>query len=122
MYVEQLRNWFLANQLGLLIGAAVAAAIIGGLMVLRWVGRRAVAKDPERHHWRGVIGQALAKTTVIFMIVTASDSFSTYASLPPRLARLIDIAFIVAFALQGAIWARELFLGLIARRVVDAEG
>jgi small-conductance mechanosensitive channel len=90
--------------------------------VLRWLGRRAIEKDPERRHWRGVIGQALAKTTLAFMIVAAADSFSTYANLPHGLARVIDIAFVVAFALQGAIWARELFLGMIARRVVDAEG
>src|SRR4030095_12193569 len=122
MVPNQLREWFVANQLGLLIGASVGAAIIAALLVLRWLGRRALEKDPDRRHWRGVIGQALAKTTMAFMIVAAADSFSTYANLPPRLARVIDIAFIVAFALQGAIWARELFLGMIARRVVDAEG
>ena len=122
MVPNQLREWFVANQLGLLIGAAVAAAVIAALLVLRWLGQRALEKDPDRRHWRGVIGQALAKTTMAFMIVAATDSFSTYANLPPRLARVIDIAFIVAFALQGAIWARELFLGMIARRVVDAEG
>jgi small-conductance mechanosensitive channel len=122
MYLDQLRDWFVANQLGLLIGAVVAAAIIGALLVLRWLGRRAIEKDPERRHWRGVIGQALARTTLAFMIVAAADSFSTYANLPHGLARVIDIAFVVAFALQGAIWARELFLGLIARRVIDAEG
>src|SRR4051812_46280815 len=122
MYVAQLRDWFITNQLGLLIGAVVAAAIIGALLVLRWLGRRAIEKDPDRRHWRGVIGQALAKTTLAFMIVAAADSFSTYANLPHGLARVIDIAFVVAFALQGAIWARELFLGLIARRGIDAEG
>ena len=122
MYVAQLREWFVANQLGLLIGAAVAAAIITALLVLRWLGQRALIRDPDGRTWKSVIGRALAKTTVAFMVVAAADSFSTYANLPPRLARVIDIAFIVAFALQGAIWARELFLGMIARRVVDAEG
>jgi small-conductance mechanosensitive channel len=120
MSVDSLREWFVANQLGLLIGAAVAAAIIAGLLVIRWLGERARDKDPEGHSWKGVIGRSLAKTTLAFMIVAAADSFSTYADLPHRLARLIDIAWIVAFALQGAIWARELFLGMIARRVADA--
>src|SRR5688572_8763886 len=122
MYLAQLREWFIANQLGLLIGGAVAAAIIAALLVLRWVGQRALSRDREGRTWKSVIGRALAKTTVAFMVVAAADSFSTYANFPPRLARVIDIAFIVAFALQGAIWARELFLGMIARRVVDAEG
>jgi small-conductance mechanosensitive channel len=59
---------------------------------------------------------------LFFMAAAAADAFSTYADVPPRIARLIDIAFIVAFALQGAIWARELILGLISRRVADADG
>jgi small-conductance mechanosensitive channel len=122
MVLAQLRDWFIANQLGLLIGTIVAAAIVAALLVLRWVGQRTVGRDPEARTWKAVIGRALAKTTVAFMIVAAADSFSTYANLPPRLARVLDIAFIIAFALQGAIWARELFLGMIARRVVDAQG
>lgn len=122
MYLDDLRDWFLANQLGLLIGAIAAAAIVAVLLGIRWLGSRAAEKDPESRHWRGVIGRAFAKTTLAFMIVAAADSFSTYAGLPHRVARIIDIAFVVAFALQGAIWARELFLGMISRRVADADG
>jgi small-conductance mechanosensitive channel len=122
MAVDRLSEWFVANQLGLLIGAAAAAAVIAALFALRWLGRRSVERDPEGHTWKSVIGRALAKTTIAFIVVAAVDSFSTYASLPPRLARVIDIAFIIAFALQGAIWVRELVLGMIARRVADADG
>src|SRR5947208_2935870 len=120
MYLDRLRDWFVVNQLGLLIGALVAGAIIAGLLLLRGLGRRACERDPEGHTWKAVIGRALAKTTVAFMAFAATDSFSTYADLPHRLARVIDIAFIIAFALQGAVWARELFLGMIARRVAEA--
>ena len=38
---------------------------------------------------------------------------------PHKLARLIDIGFVIAFALQGAVWARELILGVIGRRVAE---
>ena len=31
--------------------------------------------------------------------------------------RLVDILFIIAFATQGAVWARELILGVIGHRV-----
>lgn len=122
MVLTQLRDWFVANQLGLLIGALVAAAIVGTLLLLRWLGERAADRDSEGRTWKSVIGRALARTTVAFMIVAAADSFSTYSSLPPRLARVIDIAFVIAFALQGAIWGRELILGMIGRRAADARG
>jgi len=55
-------------------------------------------------------------------VVAAADGFSTYAELPPHLGRLVDIAFIIAFALQGAVWARELILGMVSRRVAAADG
>ena len=122
MVLTQLRDWFLANQLGLLIGALVAAAIIGTLLLLRWLGERSVSRDPDGRKWKSIIARALAKTTVAFMIIAAADSFSTYSNLPPRLARVIDIAFVIAFALQGAIWGRELILGMIGRRAADAQG
>ncbi len=122
MYLNQLREWFVANQLGLLIGTAVAAAIIAALLALRWVGQRALSRDPEGRTWKSVIGRALSKTTLAFMVVAAADSFSTYANLPPRLARVVDIAFVIGFALQGAIWGRELILGMIGRRAAEADG
>jgi small-conductance mechanosensitive channel len=51
------------------------------------------------------------------MVVAAADVVATYADLPRRAAHLVDIAFTIAFAIQGAIWVRELILGLIARKV-----
>ncbi|MES2137444.1 MAG: mechanosensitive ion channel domain-containing protein [Pseudomonadota bacterium] len=122
MSIDRVRDWFAANHLGLLIGGAVATAIVAGLLLLRWIGSRSIERDPQHSTWRSVIGAALAKTNVLFMAAAAADAFSTYANLPPQLARVIHIGFIVAFALQGAIWARELFLGMISRRVADADG
>ena len=56
------------------------------------------------------------------MVFAAADTVATYAELPHRVAHLIDIGFIIAFALQGAIWGRELILGLIGRRVAEDSG
>jgi small-conductance mechanosensitive channel len=122
MSLDQLRDWFTANHLGLLIGGIVAALVIAGLLLLRWIGQRACERDPEHLTWRSVLGRAASRTTIVFVAVAATDVFSTYANFPHRLERLIDIAFIIAFALQGAIWTRELILGMISRRVGDADG
>jgi small-conductance mechanosensitive channel len=114
--------WFVQNQLGLLIGAAVAAAIVGALLLVRWLGERACERDLEGRTWKGVIGRALAKTTLAFMIIAAADGFATYADLPHKIARLIDILFVIGFALQGAIWGRELILGMIGHKVARENG
>ena len=114
-------DWLIANRDGVMLGAIVAAAIVALMLVARAVGQRMVARESqaERFGWRSVIGSVLAKTTIFFMIMAAIDVVATYAEPPARAQRLVDIGFIIAFALQGAIWARELVLGLIARRAGD---
>ena len=120
--VDRFTTWFEANRDGLLIGFLVAIAIVALMLVLREFGRRTVRRDPESWGWRAVIGRVLARTSVAFMILAAADIVSTYAELPHKLARLIDIAFVIAFAIQGAVWVRELVLGLIGRKVAEEQG
>jgi small-conductance mechanosensitive channel len=122
MGVPHLTAWFDANREGLVIGLAVGAALVLVMLVLRAIGRTMVARDPDGLGWRSVVGRVLAKTGVLFMILAAADVVATYAELPHKAARLLDIAFVIAFALQGAVWGRELILGLIGRKVADENG
>jgi small-conductance mechanosensitive channel len=114
--VEALVRWFGANQATLPIGLAVAAGIVLFMLGLRVVGSRLVTGDPQCQHWRGVIGHVLERTSILFMVFAALDIVATYAAVPARIERLIDILFTIAFAFQGAVWARELILGVIGRR------
>ena len=122
MGVDKLSAWFEANRDGLLIGFLAAAALVAIMLVLRSHGERTVRRDELAMSWSAVIGRVLARTSLAFMVLAAADVVSTYAELPHKISRLIDIAFVIAFALQGAVWARELVLGLIGRRVVEENG
>ena len=114
-------SWFIVNREGVMVGGLVAAAIVALMLVARFVGSRMIVRETEAQHlgWRSVVGRVLAKTTIFFMVMAAIDIVATYAQPPARFQRLVDVGFTVAFALQGAIWARELILALIARRVGD---
>ncbi len=112
--------WLQANQQNLPVALATAVGIIAVMLVLRWIGARMAEADPGCLHWRGILGRVLSKTSIVFMVVTALDIVVTYAGPPPRVTRLIDIAFIVSASLQGAIWGRELILGIIAHRVGES--
>jgi small-conductance mechanosensitive channel len=114
--VQALFDWFRANWAELPIGLAVAAGIVLVMLGLRLLGTWLSAGDPDCRRWRGVIGRVLHKTTIAFMVVTALDIVATYAAVPARIERLLDILFIIGFALQGAIWARELIIGVIGRK------
>jgi small-conductance mechanosensitive channel len=118
---ESVFSWIIVNREGVLVGALVAAAIVAVMLVARMIGHRIVAKEAETptFGWKAIVGRVLSKTTVFFMVMAAIDIVATYAQPPARAQRLVDIGFTISFALQGAIWARELILALIARKVGD---
>jgi small-conductance mechanosensitive channel len=120
--IEDTLGWIMNNLDGLATGALVAAGIVGVMLVLRWIGRRILADDPEIMGWKGIVGRVLAKTTVLFMVAAAVDIVCSYAAIPAKLARLADILFIIAAALQTAIWAREIIIGVIRGRVGEDPG
>jgi len=113
--------WIGQNGEALLIGLAVAAGLVIVMLVLRSIGQRVRNRDPNCSTWRSVIGHVLAKTTVLFMIIAALDTVASYVEPPPLISRTIGVAFIIAFALQGAVWARELALGAIGRAAGDED-
>ena len=115
-------DWLIANRDQVLLGSLIALGLVGLMLVARTIGQRMVAAEREDMPigWRNVIGRVLARTAIFFMIVAAIDMVATYAAPPPRAQHMVDIAFTIAFALQGAIWARELILGMIARRTGDS--
>jgi small-conductance mechanosensitive channel len=119
MGVDRLTSWLEANRDGLMTGVIVGAVLVALMLVLRAYGERTVRRDPLGMGWRSVFGRVLAKTSIAFMILAAADVVSTYAELPHKAARLIDILFVIAFAIQGAVWGRELILGVIGRRVSE---
>jgi small-conductance mechanosensitive channel len=122
MGADRFIGWFEANREGLVIGLAAGVGLVVVMLILRSYGERTVRRDPLGLGWRAVIGRVLAKTSVAFMIFAAADLISTYADLPHRAARLIDIGFVIAAALQGAVWGRELVLGVIGRKVAEDQG
>lgn len=115
-------DWLLANLDRLALGAIVAAAIVGIMLVMRWIGHRMLAGDTEILGWQGIVGRVLSKTSMFFMVAAAVDIVCTYTDVPPKLARLADILFIIASTFQAAIWAREIIIGMIRARVGDDPG
>lgn len=115
-------DWLSANADALLLGSLVSALLVLTMLGLRWLGHRIARVDPHCLTWKGVIGRVLSKTSLLFMILVAIDIVARYADMPARPERLLRILAIVAVALQAAVWARELALGVIHRSVGDEPG
>ena len=120
--MDSLTSWFDGNRDGLMTGLLVGVVLVAIMLLLRSYGERSVRRDPLGTGWRAVFGRVLAQTNIAFMILTAADVVATYADLPHKAARLIDILFVIAFAIQGAVWGRELVLGVIGRKVAEENG
>lgn len=119
-HFEKLSNdsfsWIAGNVVEILIGAAVAAVIVIILMGIRSIGLRACRNDRLGTGWPSIIGRVIARTRFWFMVMLAAELVAGYTQPPPILAHTIQTLFTIAAALQGALWARELVLGVIDHR------
>ena len=115
---QSVLDWLIVNRDGVVMGALVALLIVGAMLMARMIGRRIVAREAAASSfgWRSVIGGVLARTGILFMVMAAIAIVANYAQPPERAQHLVDIGFTIAFAIQAAVWARELILAIIARR------
>ncbi|HEX2803504.1 MAG TPA: mechanosensitive ion channel domain-containing protein [Sphingomicrobium sp.] len=122
VWPSQAWAWLTQNSNELLIGGAVAVALVAVMLILRKVGEAIVRDDPDCRTWRSVVGRVLAKTNLAFMVLAAVEIVARYTEAPPKIAHPLDIAFTIAMALQAAIWGRELIMGIVARHAGDEVG
>ncbi|MEO7787730.1 MAG: mechanosensitive ion channel family protein [Sphingomicrobium sp.] len=115
-------DWLRANAEALILGSLVAALLVLAMLGLRWLGHRIIRSDPNGLTWKGVVGRVLAKTSLPFMILVAADTVARYADMPARPEHLLHVLVTVAIAMQAAVWARELVLGVIHRNVGEEPG
>ena len=120
--VKSLAGWVTDNLDGLMVGSLVAIGIVGLMLLLRRLGVHMLAGDPECQRWRGIIGSVLAKTKIAFMVIAAIEIVTSFAPVPQKLEAIAHILFVVAAAVQAAIWAREIVLGVIRSRVGEDPG
>ena len=113
--------WLTGHSLQIILGVAAGTIIVLVLAGVKWLGVRICGADPDRIHWRTVLGRVLANSRLWFMIAFAARLVSGYAGAPPSVANTIEVFFVVAATLQVALWARELTLGVIEHRAGGLE-
>ncbi|MBA3668592.1 MAG: mechanosensitive ion channel [Sphingomonas sp.] len=119
---RSLIEWLADNRGALILGGLVAAAIVALMLILRMVGEKIAERHPNCVNWKGIIGAVLAKTGIIFMVAAALEIVASYAAIPSQIDRAVNIIFIIAFAIQMAVWVRELVMGSLRHRVGDEPG
>ena len=113
--------WISGNIVDILIAAGIAILIALILLGLRSFGHKLIAGRSDGINWRIVAGRVLAKTNLFFILTCAVELVAEFAETPARLHRAINFLFVIAAAVQSAIWARELILGLIQHKVSEED-
>ncbi len=119
--LDEVSDWLSDNRADIALPLAAAAIIALVLIGLRALGQRLVGNRTRDLHWRTIFARVLSKTSLFFIIMCAVQLVVAQTDAPYAIRRTSEILFIVAAALQAAIWGRELILGFVRHRVGEAE-
>jgi len=114
--LSQSVQWVADSSVEIIIALVVAVAIVAGLLAVRSIGIRVCRNDRLGTGWPGILGRVIGRTRLWFIVMLAAELVMSYTAPPPALAHTIQTLFTITAALQGALWARELVLGLIDHR------
>lgn len=114
--VDATYDWVQVYWLKVLIAIGAGAVIVLALLWVRRLGDRLCRKPGFAGGWGVILGHAIARTNLFFIVTLAAQLVSGYAGAPGEVAKTISFLFTVASVFQAAIWARELILGTIEHR------
>ena len=110
-------KWVTLDSGQTLLGGGIAVAVFLVLWLIKRAALQMLAQGSGTGH--NVPRALVARTLDLFLIGVALNA-ATHAVAPPGpLLRVVDLVFAVAVAVQGALWIRELVLGLVRRRAGD---
>lgn len=112
-------HWLSRHGLEIAIAAGVAVGIYLLLSATKSVGKRLKNKEGDQLGLTTVIARAVARTGQLFMVMVSARLVAGYTDPPAILLRTVQFLFTITAVFQGAIWAREIILGLIERRTED---
>jgi small-conductance mechanosensitive channel len=114
--VNATSEWVQHYWLKVLIAIGFGAIIVLALLWVRKLGDRLCSRPAFAGGWGVILGHAIARTNLFFIVTLAAQLVSGYAGAPGEVAKTISFLFTIASTFQAAIWARELILGAIEHR------
>lgn len=124
--LDDLRTWWDASvawvhghwlQIAIAIGTGLAIYFL--LSLLRTFALKRAQSAPGQFTLTDIVGRVIHKTKSLVLAIVAVRMVAGYAQPPELIIEVIQFAFIIAVAMQVAIWAREIVLGLIQRRAAE---
>ncbi|MFZ4690153.1 MAG: mechanosensitive ion channel family protein [Polymorphobacter sp.] len=114
-------GWLRTDSREALVAVGVAVAVYFAFFGLRWAIVRVLGEGHPVTSWRGFTRRIVRRTRSPFIAVFSAFVVTHLIVTPGPLQRAIEIAFTIAFAVQGALWVREVLLALVDRRAAESE-
>lgn len=109
-------DWATAHTAQIVFAGLIAGIVVALLLTAKWGGRWLKARDAGNNHWPRIIGSALAKLRMWFIVAVAVQLVCVFAHAPDDVAKVAYFIFVIAATLQAAVFARAIVLGLIEHR------
>lgn len=109
-------NWMINHSTQIVIASVMGAVIFMALLGLKWFGKRLYSRNTQTSDWQTVIGKALSRTRMWFMVAAVAQVVANYAHAPNDLAVTVKFLFVIAATLQAAVFIRAIILGVIELR------
>ena len=115
--VRDASAWLTGNSVSIALALAAGVAIALALLGVRALGGKLLERGRGGDlHWRDIFARVVARTHFGFIVLASAELVAEHAATPPSVLNVVHIAFVIAAALQAAIWGRELVLGIVEHR------
>lgn len=118
-YWEVAAIWIRINWFELLVALFIAMFIYLFLGWLRGKANGIARRSPDRFAFSAIAARTLGRTGRFFRTMVALELVNALTNAPRMIAHIFHLAFTIAVAVQAAIWAREIILGLIEKRASE---
>jgi small-conductance mechanosensitive channel len=115
-FFEQAGDWLRTDSLEVGVWIAVALGLYLGLEALKHGGCRIIGRSTDPNSWRALFLRLVQRLNSVFLFMLAAHLVASFVVPPGAVRQAIEFLFTIAAVFQGAIWLRELILGLVARR------
>lgn len=119
--IAETSGWITDNWLRISIAIGIAVAVVFVLLAIRNLGRKFCPEGEALVGWKTIVGRMAGRTRFWFIVLVAAEAVASYAQPPLWLDRTIQFLFTIGLTFQGALWVRELTIGLIEHRAGDAQ-
>ena len=109
-------QWLRTDSLTAAIGIGAAIILYLIFVGIRIGACRILGTQHEITSWRGFARRMIGRTHSFFLCVLAADLVAHVIAPPGPVLSFITFLFTIGAAVQGAVWIRELILGLVERR------